>query len=212
MVRKYQSQVVRNTVKSFGEIQLTMFGKHNKRKKQMRNCVIYSWPTVDQLLDIWGKVCDDVSDAVCGNVCGDVWLCMTMYGVICYNICHNNVCGDVLYMWLCMAIYGSAIWEQQEKALYWVYRRKGACGIYCNFQHPLFLHFLFSEKSPNVGKRKNLIQYHIALPVPKPACLQDSHPRMATMMRLEKCRRIKLKNTLSPIWVRGCLSSLIVEI
>ena len=149
VVRKYQSQVVRNTVKSFGEIQLTMFGKHNKRKKQMRNCVIYSWPTVDQLLDIWGKVCDDVSDAVCGNVCGDVWLCMTMYGVICYNICHNNVCGDVLCMWLCMAIYGSAIWEQQEKALYWVYRRKGGYGIYCNFQHPLFRHFLFFwKKSP----------------------------------------------------------------
>ena len=52
---------------------------------------------------------------------------------------YYNICDDVWQM----AIYGrGAIWEQQEKALYWVYRRKGGCGIYCNFQHWPFNIFL----------------------------------------------------------------------
>ena len=123
-------------------------------------------------------------------------LYVTIYVTIMY-VAMYYICDSV---WRYMA----ARFESNKKKLYigFIGEREAAEYIATSNIRSFDI-FFFSGKSPHDGKRKNLIQYHIALPVPKPACLQDSHPRMATMMRLEK---------FECIWVRGCLSSFIVEI
>ena len=75
-----------------------------------------------------------------------------------------------------MAIYG-AIWEQQEKALYWVYRRKGGCGIYCNFQHWPFQHFSFGNKSTMLVKERVSNLWHFPRPHDRVQHLLQVHQR-----------------------------------